>query len=242
MIGLGTIVNMLAIIAGGGLGLLIKGGLKQKIQDTLMQACGLATIFIGIEGTLSGMFTVTNGTIETSGTLLLIGSLVIGGLIGEVIDLEEKIDHLGEKLKVLVKVQSDTKFVDGFVTATLVVCVGAMAVVGSIQDGLTGDPSMLYTKALLDGIIVLIFASVFGIGAIFSAIPLGIYQGLITLGAVLIAPYLTGALISELSYIGSALIFGIGINICFGKKIKVGNLLPALLVPVAYEIIKNFIR
>jgi len=242
MVGLGTIVNMAAIIVGGSFGMLIKGGLKQKIQDTLMQACGLATIFIGIEGTLSGMFTVTNGSIETSGTLLLICSLVIGGLIGEAIDLEEKMDHLGEKLKLLVKVQNDTKFVDGFVTSALIVCVGAMAVVGSIQDGLTGDASMLYVKALLDGIIILIFASVFGIGAIFSALPLGIYQGSITLCAVLIAPYLTSTLISELSYIGSALIFAVGINISFGKKFKVGNLLPAIIVPVFYEIIKNFIR
>ena len=242
MVGLGTIVNMAAIIVGGSFGMLIKGGLKQKIQDTLMQACGLATIFIGIEGTLSGMFTVTNGSIETSGTLLLICSLVIGGLIGEAIDLEEKMDHLGEKLKLLVKVQNDTKFVDGFVTSALIVCVGAMAVVGSIQDGLTGDASMLYVKALLDGIIILIFASVFGIGAIFSALPLGIYQGSITLCAVLIAPYLTSTLISELSYIGSALIFAVGINISFGKKFKVGNLLPAIIVPVFYEIIKSFIR
>jgi len=241
MRGLGTIVNILAIIVGGSFGILIKGGLKQKIQDTLMQACGLATIFIGIEGTLSGMFTVTNGSIETSGTLLLICSLVIGGLIGEAIDLEEKMDHLGEKLKVLVKVQNDTKFVDGFVTSALIVCVGAMAVVGSIQDGLTGDASMLYVKALLDGIVILIFASVFGIGAIFSALPLGIYQGLITLGAVLIAPYLTSTLISELSYVGSALIFAVGVNISFGKKFKVGNLLPAIIVPVFYEIIKNII-
>lgn len=241
MRGLGTIVNVLAIIAGGSLGLLIKGGLKQKMQDTFMQACGLATIFIGICGTLSGMFTVNNGKIETTGTLLLICSLVIGGLIGEAIDLEEKMDHLGEKLKVLVKVQNDSKFVDGFVTAALVVCVGAMAVVGSIQDGLTGDPPMLYAKALLDGIIVLVFASVFGVGAIFSALPLGIYQGLITLGAVLIAPYLTNTLISELSYIGSALIFGVGINISFGKKFKVGNLLPAIFIPVFYEMIRNMI-
>jgi len=242
MRGLGTIVDMLAIIVGGGFGLLIKGGLKQKMQDTLMQACGLATIFIGIEGTLSGMFTVTDGTIQTSGTLLLICSLVIGGLIGEAIDLEEKMDHLGERLKVLVKVQGDTKFVDGFVTSALIVCVGAMAVVGSIQDGLTGDASMLFVKALLDGIIILIFASVFGIGAIFSALPLGIYQGFITLCAVLIAPYLTSTLISELTYIGSALIFAVGINISFGKKYKVGNLLPAIIVPVFYEIVKNFIR
>ena len=241
MRGLGTIVNILAIIVGGSFGILIKGGLKQKIQDTLMQACGLATIFIGIEGTISGMFTVTNGSIETSGTLLLICSLVIGGLVGEAIDLEEKMDHLGEKLKVLVKVQNDTKFVDGFVTSALIVCVGAMAVVGSIQDGLTGDASMLYVKALLDGIVILIFASVFGIGAIFSALPLGIYQGLITLGAVLIAPYLTSTLISELSYVGSALIFAVGVNISFGKKFKVGNLLPAIIVPVFYEIIKNII-
>lgn len=241
MRGLGTIVNILAIIAGGSLGLLIKGGLKQKMQDTFMQACGLATIFIGIGGTLSGMFTINNGKIETTGTLLLICSLVIGGLIGETIDLEEKMDHLGEKLKVMVKVQNDSKFVDGFVTSTLVVCVGAMAVVGSIQDGLTGDPTMLFAKALLDGIIVLVFASVFGVGAIFSALPLGIYQGLITICAVLIAPYLTNTLISELSYIGSALIFGVGINISFGKKFKVGNLLPAILVPVFYEIIRNVI-
>lgn len=241
MRGLGTIVNILAIIAGGSLGLLIKGGLKQKMQDTFMQACGLATIFIGIGGTLSGMFTINNGKIETTGTLLLICSLVIGGLIGETIDLEEKMDHLGEKLKVMVKVQNDSKFVDGFVTSTLVVCVGAMAVVGSIQDGLTGDPNMLFAKALLDGIIVLVFASVFGVGAIFSVLPLGIYQGLITICAVLISPYLTNTLISELSYIGSALIFGVGINISFGKKFKVGNLLPAILVPVFYELVRNVI-
>jgi len=241
MRGLGTIANVIAVIVGSIIGITMKGGLKPKIQDILMQACGLATIFIGIEGTLSGMFTVQNGTIETQGTLLLICSLVIGSLIGEILNLEQKIEKFGDKLKSLTKAQNDTKFVEGFVTASLVICIGAMAVVGAINDGLNGDPSMLFAKSILDFIIIIIFAATFGIGVMFSAIPLGIYQGLITLCAVLIAPYLNDVLINELSYIGSAIIFGVGVNISFGKKYKVGNMLPALLIPIVYEIVLSFL-
>jgi len=134
-------------------------------------------------------------TIETQGTLLLICSLVIGGLIGEVLSLEQKIEILGEKLKGLTKAQNDTKFIDGFVTSSLVICIGAMAVVGAINDGLNGDASMLFAKSILDFIIVMIFAATFGIGVMFSAVPLGIYEGLITLCAVFIAPYLSDILI-----------------------------------------------
>jgi len=241
MRGLGTIANVIAVIVGSIIGITMKGGLKPKIQDILMQACGLATIFIGIEGTLSGMFTVQNGTIETQGTLLLICSLVIGGLIGEILNLEQKIEKLGDKLKSLTKAQNDTKFVEGFVTASLVICIGAMAVVGAINDGLNGDPSMLFAKSILDFIIIIIFTATFGIGVMFSAIPLGIYQGLITLCAVFIAPYLSDVLVNELSYIGSAIIFGVGVNISFGKKYKVGNMLPALLIPIVYEIVLSFL-
>jgi len=241
MKGLGTIVNVAAVIAGSIVGMIMKGGLKPRIQETLMQACGLATIFIGIIGTLSGMFTIQNGAIKAEGTLLLICSLVIGSLIGEILNLEKRIESLGDKLKSLVKAQSDTKFVEGFVTSSLVICIGAMAVVGAINDGLSGDASMLFAKSILDFIIVIIFAATFGIGVLFSAVPLGIYQGLITLFAVFIAPYLSDVIINELSYIGSAIIFGVGVNITFGKKYKVGNMLPALLVPIAYEMILSLL-
>ena len=236
MKGLGTIINVIAVLLGGGIGLLVKSGLKKRFQDILMQACGLSTIFIGIGGALSGILTFDKETsvISTQNTLLIVCSLVIGGLIGEFINIELRLDRFGEKLKSMVKAKIDNSFVDGFVTASLVICVGAMAIVGSIQDGLTGDYSMLAAKALLDFIIVMVFASSLGIGVLFSALPLGIYQGTITLCAALIAPYLSDTLISNMSCVGSVLIFCVGYNIAFGKKIRVGNLLPAILIPVIY--------
>lgn len=241
MKGLGTILNVIAVLAGSSLGILIKGGMKEKIQNILVQACGLATLFIGISGTLQNMLVVTEDGIKTQGTMLLICSLVIGGFVGEWIDIEEKLDYIGEKIKGMVKAKNDNRFVDGFVTASLVICIGAMAVVGSIQDGLTGDYSMLLSKSILDFIITIVFASTMGIGVLFSAIPLGIYQGLITLLAVFIAPYMTDAMISDLSLVGSALIFGVGVNLIWEKKIRVGNLLPALFVPIIYELIMQAI-
>lgn len=237
MIGLGTIVNALAIIAGGSIGMLIKGGLKNKYQETLMSALGLATIFIGASGAMSGMLKVIDKELETTGTMLLIFSLVIGALIGEFIDIEQKLEILGEWLKRRIKTKSDDSFVEGFVTASLVVCVGAMAIVGSLQDGLTGDYSTLFAKAILDFTIVMVFASTLGIGAVFSALPVFVYQGAITLFASFLKPIMTTVLISYLSFIGSVLIFAVGINICFGKKIKVGNLLPAMIVPFIYVLI-----
>lgn len=236
MRGLGTIINVLAVLIGGGIGLFIKSGLKKRFQDILMQACGLATIFIGISGALTGMlFIDESGSVSSRNTMLVVCSLVIGGLAGELINIELRLDHFGEKLKALVKAQNDNSFVDGFVTASLVICVGAMAIVGALEDGLTGDYSMLAAKALLDFIIVMVFASSLGAGVMFSALPLGIYQGAITLCAVLISPFLSDTLISNMSCVGSVLIFCVGYNIAFGKKIRVGNLLPAILIPVIYS-------
>lgn len=241
MRGLGTIINVAAVVAGSMVGMLIRTGLKQRFQDILIQACGLATMFIGIAGTLAGLLKVVDGGVETQNTMLLVFSLVIGGLLGECIDIELRLDHLGIRLQHLAKADNNSMFVEGFVTASLVICVGAMAIVGSIQDGLTGDYSMLCAKAVLDMVIVMVFASTMGIGVLFSALPLGIYQGLITLCAVLIAPFLSEGLIQNMSFVGSALIFCVGYNLIFGKKIKVGNLLPAILIPVFWKILQTVV-
>lgn len=237
MKGLGTIINTIAVIAGSGIGLFLKNGMKQKTQDILMQTCGVAVIFIGAAGTLQGMITVVDGKIQTQGVMLLIFSLVIGGLIGQAADIEKSLDALGEKLKTLVKVDEDNRFVEGFVNSSLIICVGAMAIIGSIQDGLKGDYSMLMAKSILDFIIVLAFASTYGLGVMFSAAAILVYEGGITLLAVFIGPFLGQTLIENLSYVGSSLIFCVGANIAFGKKFNVGNMLPALLVPAAYELI-----
>ncbi len=236
MFGLGTIINTVAVILGGVLGMLFNKGIKERLQQTLMTACGIAVVFIGITGVLQGMLTVNDGKVETQGTMLLIFSLVLGGLAGEAINIEKRMDTLGEKLKKLLKAENDNKFVDGFVNTSLIICVGAMAIVGSIQDGLTGDYTMLTAKAILDFVIVVVLASTYGVGAMCSALPILIYQGAITVVAHFAGNFISDELIGYLSYIGSALIFCVGINSIFGKKIRVGNLLPALLVPAFYVV------
>lgn len=239
MFGLGTIINTVAVVFGGAIGMLFKKGIKDRYEKTLMSACGVAVIFIGVSGTLQGMLTVVDGKIETQGTMLLIFSLVLGGLLGEFINIEKRMDNIGEKLKKILRAEKDKGFVEGFVNTSLIICVGAMAIVGSIQDGLTGDYSMLLAKAILDLVIVVVMASTYGIGAICSAIAIFVYQGVITLIAHFAGNFISDELTGYLSYIGCALIFCVGINITFGKKIKVGNLLPALIIPVIYVLIKS---
>lgn len=240
MIGLGTIVNMVAIIAGGAIGMLLKGGLPERFEKIIMQSLGLSTIFIGISGALQGMFAINEGKLETGRTMIMIISLVMGAFIGELLNIEKKLEKAGGSLQNMIGIRGENKFVEGFVTTSLVVCVGAMAIIGSLNDGLRGDPSMLYAKSILDGVISVIFASTLGVGVLFAALPLGLYQGAITIGARYVEPLLSGELITNLSFIGSVLIFGIGVNLLFEKKIKVGNMLPALLIPIAYEWIMNW--
>lgn len=234
---MGTIANVFAVIIGGIIGLLLNDKLQKRFEDSLMQALGLCVIFIGAGGALTGMVKVINSELSTTGTMLMIISLLLGTLIGEIVRIENRLEGLGERLKKLVKANSNKQFVEGFLSNTLVICIGAMAVVGSLNDGLLGDPSMLYAKAVLDAIITMVFAATLGIGTLFAALPLGIYQGAITVLSRFIAPYLNDALISDLSFIGSILIFGVGINLAFGKKFKVGNMLPAILVPVFYHLL-----
>lgn len=235
MRGMGTIVNVLAVLLGGSLGLFLKKGLKERYQEILMQALGLCTIFIGIPGALKEMFVIGDGTISTEGTMLMIFSLVVGSLMGEWIDLENKMEGFGEWLKKRFGGRDDSQFVEGFLAASLTICIGAMAIVGALQDGMTGDASMLYAKAVLDGVILIVFASAYGKGALFSAIPVGIWQGGITLFARALEPLLTEQIIGDLSFVGNMLIFCVGVNLAFGKKFRVANMLPALLFVVLYD-------
>ncbi len=236
MIGLGTIVNTAAVIVGGLLGLVLKNGIAKRFEKILMQGLGLATVFIGISGVLKYMLVLENGSLATRGTMLLIFSLVIGCLLGQWIDIESKMEAIGVRLKAAVRIKNDNRFVEGFVTSSLIICVGAMAIVGSMQDGLSGDSSMLIAKALLDFVLVAILAAAYGVGVVFSAIPIFVYQGTITLIAALFGSVIRDVLIEELSFVGSALIFCVGVNLVREKTFQVANMLPALLIPIVVEL------
>ena len=232
---MGTVINAAAVIIGGMIGMLVKGGLPLRVRDLLMRSLGLCTLFIGISGAISAMMQVDGTRLQANGTLLLICSLGIGAVAGELLRLEDRMEGLAHRLQSMVKSRDD-KFVEGFVSNALVICVGAMAVVGALQDA-----SMLITKAILDGIISMVFASALGIGVVFAAVPLFLYQGAITILAGTLSPLFSDTLIRNLSLVGNALIFGVGINLFFGKQMKIGNLLPALLIPVVWEALQYLV-
>jgi uncharacterized membrane protein YqgA involved in biofilm formation len=237
MIGLGTIVNVLAILLGGCIGLLLKGGLPARYQDTIIKSLGLCTMFIGVSGALPGLLTVEGGAltgVSARETLGMILSFALGSLLGEWMDLDGRLDQLGAWLKARASRGEDNQFIQGFVTASLTVCIGAMAIVGSIQDGLSHDPSTLFTKSILDFIVIILFASTYGKGVLFSALPVGVLQGLVTLCAGLLAPVFSPAVIANLSFLGSMLIFCVGINLAFGTKFRVANMLPTLVLGALY--------
>lgn len=234
MIGLGTIINTAAIIFGGVAGGLFGKRLTERYQDTLMKACGLCVIFLGIAGALEKMFTVQDGIIVSGGTMMMIASFAIGSLVGEWINIEHHMNRFGEWLKVKSGNSKDKIFVDAFVTASLTVCVGAMAIVGSIQDGILGDYSTLIMKAILDFVIICVMTASMGKGCAFSAIPVALFQGSITLLARAIEPIMTESALNNLSLVGSMLIFCVGVNLVWDKKFKVANMLPAIVVAVIW--------
>lgn len=233
MIGLGTIINTAAVLLGGGLGLLLKDRLRPALAQGLQKALGLATVMIGAAGALAGMLRPSENGLETAGSLLLVLSLVLGTLCGEWLKIESGLEHFGEWLKCKCRLRAG-RFTEGFVTASLVTCVGAMAVVGALNDGLRADPSLLFVKSALDCVIVMVFAASLGVGALFSALPIALYQGGITLFAGWLRPLLTDALIADVSMVGSVLILAVGVNLVRSKTFRVGNMLPALLVPAVY--------
>lgn len=226
---LGTIVNSLTIAIGSLFGIGLNKGIKDDYKDTIMDVIGLTVIVIGIMG-----------GIKSENIILVIGSLVLGTIMGEAIGIERNLDKLGDTLQERFG-STDSNFSKGFVTASLVYCVGAMAIVGSLESGIQGDNSTLFAKSIIDGISSVIFASTMGIGVAFSAIPVLIYQGSITLFASLIKGLFTPEVINEMSAIGGILIMAIGINILGIKKIKVGNMLPGIIIPILYFIGVNII-
>ncbi len=233
MVGLGTIINSAAIIVGGVFGHLFGKILNERIQDSLQKASGICVLFIGIAGAMEGMLKLSGSSLSAGRSMLIVASLALGALVGEILNIEHGFERFGEWLKVKTGNAKDKSFVQGFVTTSLTVCIGAMAVVGSIKDGISGDYSILVTKAILDLIIITVMTCSLGKGCAFSAIPVAVFQGLITALARLIKPLMTDGALANLSLIGSILIFCVGVNLVWDKRIKVANLLPSLVFAVA---------
>lgn len=227
---LGTIVNFSAIMVGSIVGILFKNGISEKISNTIMQGLSLCIIFIG-----------TSGAIKGSNVLLIIISMVIGGFIGELVDLDNLIQKLGDKIEEKFKGKG-IRISEGFVTASLLFCVGSMAIVGSLQSGLEGDHKILFAKSMIDGIASVIFASSLGIGVILSSFSVLIYQGAITLAASSLKAILIQSVVTDMTAVGSLLIIGLGFNMLNMSKIKIANLLPAVFIPIIYQFILNIIK
>ncbi|MBQ5806673.1 MAG: DUF554 domain-containing protein [Lachnospiraceae bacterium] len=234
MIGFGTILNVAGIVVGGLLGLVFGNKMPQRFQDTLMIAVALCVLFLGVGGCMEEMLVVTADGLTTTGSMMMIACFAIGALIGEWMDIDRHMEEFGVWLKKKTKSDGDSAFVDGFVSASLTVCIGAMAVVGSITDGITGDYSILAAKAILDLIIIMIMTASMGKGCIFSAIPVGLFQGAITMLAQFVEPLMTEQALANMSLTGSILIFCVGVNLIWGKIVKVANLLPAVFLAVAW--------
>ena len=233
MIGLGTLINSGSIVAGGLVGALVGRFFKQEQQEALNKACGVSTMFIAIAGAMQGMLSIDQGELLSGKAMLVVLCLTIGTVIGEILRIENGFERFGEWLKAKTGNSGDKEFVHAFVTTSLTVCIGAMAIVGAIQDGILGDYSTLAVKSVLDFIIVAVMTSSMGKGSAFSAIPVFIFEGSITLLARLVAPIMTDLAVAYLSLIGSILIFCVGINLVWGKKLKIANMLPAVLLAIA---------
>lgn len=231
---MGTLLNVIGILAGGMAGLLFGRFLLPRYQETLMMATGTAVLFVGIGGAIRHMLVYSNGAFTLQGTVMMIVSLALGALLGEWWNLAARLERFGEWLKKKTGNGSDRQFVHAFVTSSMTVCIGAMAVVGAIEDGIHGDPSILAAKAALDFLLILVMSVSLGKGCLFSAIPVALFQGSIMVLARALKPLLTARAVTNLSLVGSVLIFCVGVNLVFQKRIRVANLLPALLVAIAW--------
>jgi uncharacterized membrane protein YqgA involved in biofilm formation len=224
---LGTFVNCIAIIAGSLLGMLLRSGIPSQYKRTIIQALGLAVILIGLKGAL-----------QTEAILLIIFSLVIGSVLGELLRIEDRLESLGQWFETRLD-RAGNGIAKGFVTASLVYCVGSMAIVGSLESGLAGNHQTLFAKSVLDGVSAIIFASSLGAGVLLSSVSVLLYQGGLTLGAAFIKQFLIPSTVSQMSAVGGLLIMAIGINLLEIQRIRVANMLPAVFMPLLYFMLRQ---
>lgn len=241
MRGLGTVINVALLIFGGLCGLLFGKKLNERIKDTLLSVNAVAIMMLAVGGVMQNMLSLSDGKLSTSGTVMMIVSLTLDGLIGEIININALVDKFGEWLRIKSHSTGDDSFVSAFVSASCTVCIGAMAVIGSINDGVSGDCSVLIAKAILDAVIICIMTASQGKGCIFSAVPVAIFQGVITIIAVFVGGFMTDLALSYLSYVGNVLIFCVGLNLIRKKQIRVANLLPSLVIAVAWGFVAPLI-
>lgn len=234
MRGLGTVINVALLIFGGLCGLLFGKKLNERIKDTLLSVNAIAIMMLAVGGVMQNMLSLSDGKLSTGGTVMMIVSLTLGGLIGETININALVDKFGEWLRIKSHSTGDDSFVSAFVSASCTVCIGAMAVIGSINDGVSSDCSVLIAKAILDAVIICVMTASQGKGCIFSAVPVAIFQGVITIIAVFVGGFMTDLALSYLSYVGNVLIFCVGLNLIRKKQIRVANLLPSLVIAVAW--------
>ncbi len=240
MPGIGTIVNIVLVVIGSLLGLLLKKAIPERLKTSLVQALALATMTIGLTGIITASCKADeSGVLSSDYIILMVVSMAVGTLIGELINIEKRLDNMGSFFRKKFSSESSSTFAQGFITASLVFCVGSMAILGSLNDGILHDPTILITKSLLDMIMAMVFTSTLGIGVMFSIITIAVYQGIITLCASFVAPYLTETIISQMSFIGSILIMGIGFNFLYEPKLKLANMLPSMFVPLIWHAIQN---
>lgn len=232
MIGLGTIINTIAIVIAGLLGHITGRKFQREQQEALTIACGISVIFIAIAGAMQGMLKIENDALLSGKAMLVVLCIALGTAIGEFLGIERAFEQFGEWIKRRSGNDTDKLFVNAFVTASLTVCIGAMAIVGAIQDGIMGDYSTLAVKSVLDFVIIIVMSSSLGKGAAFSAIPVFLFEGIITLFAKLVSPIITETALTYMSLLGSILIFCVGVNLVWGKKLRVANMLPALILAV----------
>lgn len=226
----GTIVNVLAITAGSIAGILFRNSIPERYNKIILHAMSLSVMLIGLSSAL-----------KTEQILVVIFSMTIGSILGEMIDIESKLQQLGKWFETRLG-DKGSGFTRGFVTASLIYCVGAMAIVGALESGLSGNHQVLYAKSVIDGVTAIIFASTFGVGVLFSSLSVLLYQGTITMGASLLKPFLIPAVVQQMSAVGGLLIFAIGINMLEMTKIKIGNMLPAIFLPLIYYMFRQIVN
>ena len=237
MRGLGTIINIILIILAGTFGCTFSSRMKEKMQETMFLITGIAVIFVGIAGAMEQMLMIENGRLIPRNIMMVICCLAIGAIVGEYFDLDGKMNQFADYVKKKSNNGNDTKFVVAFVNTSCVVCIGAMAVIGAIKDGVSGDITVLAAKGVIDFILVSVMSASLGKGCMFSAIPVAIFQGSITLLAMMLNTVVPAVALENLSCVGSILIFCVGVNMVFERKMRVANVLPAVIIAVIWGMI-----